>query len=367
MAPKIPLDTFGSTAGRIHLTGKPPRPKTLTVDLHNHLRIAAADDLVKPHLPPGGASTALQVADEKTKEIYRTMHAARAAAWTQIPTRLADMEKMDLDVMAISCLPTQFYYMVEPSIGQESSQIVNDGIAAAVKTNPDRFVGLGTVPMQNTEMALIELDRCVNQLGFRGIQIGARVMDEELSAERLEPFWARCEELDIPIFIHPSSFASPRFSRFHLANVIGNPLDTTVAVHYLIFDGVMARYPKIKFYLSHGGAFAAAYGARMDHAFGARPDAREKIDELPSTYLKRFYVDTIVFSIDQLEYLIKKFGADHVALGTDYPADMGEYNPVEHVFQVEGLSEGEREKICGLNALKLMNLDASRFRKPASS
>jgi aminocarboxymuconate-semialdehyde decarboxylase len=132
-------------------------------------------------------------------------------------------------------------------------------------------------------------------------------------------------------------------------------------VHYLIFDGVMARYPKIKFYLSHGGAFAAAYSARMDHAFGARPDCREHIDELPSTYLKQFYVDTIVFATDQLAYLVKKFGADHVALGTDYPADMGEYNPVEHVYQTEGLTETEREKICGLTALKLMNLDASRF------
>lgn len=116
-------------------------------------------------------------------------------------------------------------------------------------------------------------------------------------------------------------------------------------------------------YMSHGGAFAAAYGARMDHAFGARPDCREHIDELPSTYLKRFYVDTIVFSTDQLEYLVSKFGADHVAIGTDYAADMGEYRPVEHVYQAEGFSESDREKICGLNALKLMNLDESQFKR----
>jgi aminocarboxymuconate-semialdehyde decarboxylase len=261
----------------------------------------------------------------------------------------------------------QFYYAADANAGHEASQIINDGIAANIKDHPQRFVGLGTVPLQDTDLALKELDRCVNELGFPGIQIGARVRNEELSTERLEPFWARCQELDIPIFIHPSSFASDRFAQHYLANVIGNPLDTTVAVHYLIFDGVMARYPKIKFYLSHGGAFAAAYGARMDHAFGARPDCREKIDELPSVYLKRFYLDNIVFSIDQLKYLIDKFGADHIAIGTDYPADMGEYDPIEHVYQIEGLSEADREKMCGLNALRLMNLDEARFKRSVAA
>jgi aminocarboxymuconate-semialdehyde decarboxylase len=364
---KASLGPYGPTAGREHMTGKRPRPRTVTVDLHNHLRIVAADDFVKPHLPAEGANTALRISNPRTQEIYRQRHRERFTAWTDVPTRLADMDKMDLDVMAVSCLPTQFYYVVEPSVGHETCQIINDGIAAGIKDRPDRLVGLGTVPLQDTDLALKELDRCIGELDFRGIQIGARVRDEELSAERLEPFWSRCEELDIPIFIHPSSFASPRLSRHHLANVIGNPLDTTVAVHYLIFDGVMARHPKLKFYLSHGGAFAAAYGARMDHAFGARPDCREKIDELPSTYLKRFYLDTIVFSVDQLDYLIRKYGVDHIALGTDYPADMGEYDPVEHVYQVEGLSEADREKICGLNALRLMNLDASRFKRPSAA
>jgi len=357
---KFPLRPYGSTAGREHIAGKPPRPKTLTVDFHNHMSVPAAAELVKPHLP-ADHHPASRFTNPLTRETSQRQAKDRHINFTDIDQRLSDMDAMDLDVMAVSCLPTQFYYLTEPTIGQESSQIINDGIADKIKGHPKRFIGLGTVPLQDTDMALKELDRCINELDFKGIQIGARVGDDELSAERLEPFWARCQELDIPIFIHPSSFASPRFSRHFLANVIGNPLDTTVAVHYLIFDGVMARYPKIKFYLSHGGAFAAAYGARMDHAFGARPDCREHIDELPSTYLKRFYVDTIVFSTDQLKYLIDKFGADHVAIGTDYPADMGEYNPVEHVYQVEGLSESDREKICGLNALRLMNVDASQF------
>lgn len=359
---KYPMRPYGSTAGREHLTGKKPRPKTLTVDLHNHLQTPAAADLVKPHLP-ADHHPATKFSNPLTLEVNKKQFEDRAVEFTDIDQRVADMDKMDLDVMAVSCSPTQFYYLVEPSLGQESSQLVNDNIATQIKKYPNRFAGLGTVPLQDTDLALKELDRCINELGFNGIQIGARVGDDELSAERLEPFWSRCEELDTLIFIHPSSFASPRFGRHYLANVIGNPLDTTVGVHYLIFDGVMARHPKLKIYLSHGGAFAAAYGARMDHAFGARADCREKIDELPSTYLKRFYFDTIVFSLDQLEYLIKKFGADHISIGTDYAADMGEYDPIEHVYQVDGLSESDREKICGLNALKWMNTDASRFGK----
>lgn len=359
--PTVPLDPFGPTAGRTHPTTNTSRPDTVTVDLHNHLRITAADEFVRPHLPSEGANTAYRYSDPRSREIYDRIHASRISEWTDIETRLADMNKMNIDVMAVSCLPPQFYYMVEPGVGHETSQIVNDGIASKIRDYPTRFVGLGTVPMQDTGLAISELNRCINELGFRGIQIGARVVDEELSAERFEPFWTRCEELDVPIFIHPSSFASPRLGRHHFANVIGNPLDTTVAVHYLIFDGVMARHPNLKIWLSHGGAFAGAYGARMDHAFGVRPECRDHIDELPSTYLKRFYVDTLVFAPDQLEYLVKKLGADHVVLGTDYPADMADYDPIELVYQTQGLSESDRQKICGLNALNLLGLDPAQF------
>ncbi len=357
----IPLNTFGSTAGRKHMSGPSPRPKTLTVDLHNHLQTPAAAELVEPHLPEN-AFTGLRYSNPKTQAIIKDRATNRPAGYVDPDARVADMDRMNLDVMALSCVPGQFYYMTEPTLGHESSQMVNDNIHSKVKAFPTRFVGLGTIPMQDTDLALKELDRCVNELGFRGIQIGARVMEDELSAERLEPIWARCQELDIVIFVHPRAFASTRFSRHYLTNIVGNPLDTTTAMHYLIFDGVMERYPKIKFYMAHGGAFASHYAARMDHAYGAREDCREHIYKLPSTYLKRFYFDTIVFATDQLEFLAKKYGADHLLLGTDYPADMADFDPVEHVYQCEGFSESDREKICGTNALRLLGLDESNFR-----
>jgi aminocarboxymuconate-semialdehyde decarboxylase len=360
MAENIPLNPFGPTAGRTHMTGKSPRPKTLTVDFHGHMFVPAADELVRPHLS-GESHLGRRQSNPRTLEISQNQFRLRLNEWSGIEERLADMDGMDLDVMAVSCAPPQFHYGVDASLGLESSQLINDTIARNIAPRPDRFVGIATVPLQDTDLALGELDRAVRELGFRGVMVQASVNDEELSAERLEPFWARCAALDIPVFIHPASFRTTRFGRNYLTNVIGNPLDTTVAVHYLIFDGVMARHPRLKVFLAHGGAFAGAYSARMDHAFGARPDCREHIDELPSSYLGRFYFDTVVFSVHQLAYLISTFGADHVVLGTDYPADMGEYDPVEHVFQVDGLTAEARAKICGLNALALMGLEAARF------
>jgi aminocarboxymuconate-semialdehyde decarboxylase len=356
----IEMRPYGPTAGREHINGVSNRPKTLTVDLHNHVRTPDADILVKPHLPKD-FHPSVGVASELTMNTNKKQSEDREIPFTDINIRLAQMDKSLLDISALSCSPQQFFYMVDKNLCAESAEIINNNIANTVKTNPKRLTGLGTVPLQNTDLAIKELERCF-KLGFKGIQIGARVGNEELSAPRLEPFWKRCEELDILIFIHPSSFYSDRFGEHYMLNVIGNPLDTTVAVHYLIFDGVMARYPKIKFYLSHGGAFPASYAARMDHAYGARIDARQKIYEKPTTYLKQFYFDTLVFAVDQLEFLIKKYGADHVAIGTDYPADMAEHDPVEHVYQVGSITEEDREKICGLNALKLLNLSESDFK-----
>jgi len=357
----IPMRPYGSTAGREHLKEK-NRPQTPTVDIHIHLRVTEADEIVKPHLAKVKGHAGNVYASPESLAQNKKHHADRAPYLVDMDLRLPDMDRMIVDVAAISCYPQQFYYGVESGVGYESSQAINEGIAAKMKEAPERHIGLGTVPLQDTDLAIKELKRCVSELGFRGLQIGARVSeDEELSTPRLDPFWAAVQELDVPMLIHPSSFASARLAPHHFLNLIGNPLDTTVGVHHLIFDGVLERYPDLKFVLSHGGAFAGAYFARMDHGYGARPDCRDKIHQKPSVYLRKFYFDTLVFSVEQLDFLIKTFGVDHVLIGTDYPFDMGEYDPVEHVYQAHDLSEADREKICGLNALTLLKRDASEF------
>jgi len=357
----IPMRPYDSSGGRDH-PSEAKRPKTPTVDIHIHHSSPEVEALVKPYLEKNPLPHIHRFADERSAKQNKQQAKDRAANLVDMSIRLRDMDRMIVDVAAMCGSPGQLFYGIDASLGHEASQMANDAIVAKMKQAPERHIGLGTVPLQDTDLAIKELKRCINELGFRGLQIGARVTeDEELSTPRLDPFWAAVQELDVPMLIHPTSFASARFAPHHLLNIIGNPLDTTVAVHHLIFDGVIERFPNLKFVLSHGGAFASHYFARMDHAYGARPDCRDMIHQKPSTYLRKFYFDTLVFSVEQLDFLIKVFGVDHVLIGTDYPFDMGEYDPVEHVYQANGLSESDREKICGLNALRLLGVDQSKL------
>jgi aminocarboxymuconate-semialdehyde decarboxylase len=310
---------------------------------------------------PANTLDAVKYASPLTREISKKQNEDRHEELVGVTKRLADMDKMCVDVMAISPQPPQMHYAAPDALGQETAQKVNDNIARAVSEAPDRLIGLGTVPLQNTDMALKELDRLTNDLGFKGIQIGAQIDKDELSAERLEPFWAKCSEMEIPILLHPTSFASERFGAHYMTNIIGNPLDTTVAVHYLIFDGVMARHPGLKFVIVHGGAFVAAYAARMDHAWGQREDCCLHIDQPPSSYLKNMYFDTVVFANDQLEFLVKKYGSDKIVLGTDYPFDMADYDPTEHVMGIDSISMADKEAICGQNSASLLGVDVNDF------
>jgi aminocarboxymuconate-semialdehyde decarboxylase len=220
-------------------------------------------------------------------------------------------------------------------------------------------VGLGSVPLQDAELAVRELDHAVKNLGLRGVEICTNVNGRNLTdpALGLEKFFARCEELGILLFLHPMGYTqADRLTNHYFNNVIGNPLDTTVAVSHLIFDGAMARHPKLKVLVAHGGGFLAHYWARMDHAWRVRPDCRTVIRRPPSKYLEKFYFDTITHDPQLLKNLIERFGADHVVLGTDYPYDMGEEDPLGLLAQVKRLPRAARDMIAGDNAARLLKL-----------
>ena len=298
-------------------------------------------------------------ANKLTNETNVAQMKTRAPKLTGVKERLKDMDKMGVDIQVISPAPYHYFYFTEPAYGAQLAREVNEGIAQLVSDNPERFVGMGSAPLQNAELAVQELEYAVKKLGLRGVEINTNVNGLNLTDPSLglEKFFAKANELGCVIFMHPLGFTQgERLTNHYFNNVIGNPLDTTIAVSHLIFDGVVARYPKIKFVAAHGGGFIAHYWARMDHAWRARPDTRTIIKKKPSSYLEKFYFDSITFDPRMLKQLIDRYGADHVMLGTDYPYDMGEDDPRGIIAEVKKLSALDRKLIEGGNAVKLFKI-----------
>jgi len=242
--------------------------RSLRIDIHCHyLNRDAAAKLA--HLNPAQYEPSVKFASALTREVNVKQMQDRAAKLSTIEVRLEDMDRMGIDIQAVSPAPQQTYYWTEPGLGAEVSRMVNDRLAEIVAKWPDRFVGLGTVPLQNVELAVIELERCVKQLDLRGVEINPNVAGKELTDPglSLDRFFAKARELDIVIFMHPIGFTQgDRLMDHYLNNVIGNPLDTTVGASHLIFGGVIERHPGLKIVLPHAGGFLGHYWARMDHA-----------------------------------------------------------------------------------------------------
>lgn len=352
----------GAMAGSgITPTGK---SKRFAVDLHCHVVTPAAEEIVAEAATTDPADLFTFI-NESTREVNRRMMEAVRDKLVSVEARLVDMDTMGIDIQAISPSPTQFHYSADAGVGQVVAQTINNRIAEITHSHPDRFVGLGTVPMQAPDLAVTELERMVNDLGLRGVEIGTNVAGEELSDQKFHKFFAKAEALDLLIFMHPHGFTEgQRLSDHYLINIIGNPLDSTVALSHLIFGGVLEKYQNLKICVAHGGGFLPAYSGRLDHAHLAREDCRRCIAKPPSSYLKKLYFDTVVFAHDQLEYLIRKYGSDHIVLGTDYPFDMGVTDPVGFVESAGGLTDAEKSSVVGENAMRLLKIqtkvDAAR-------
>lgn len=332
--------------------------RSLRVDIHCHYLNPQVQQKTAP-LDPGQYDPSRVYANAFTREVNVKQVTDRGPKLSTIEVRLKDMDRMGIDIQAVSPAPNQCAYWAEPDFGLEISRMVNDRLAEIVATWPERFVALGTVPLQNADMAVAELERCVKTLGLRGVEINPNVNGMDLTDPRLklDKFFAKVQELGVVIFMHPLGYTQgERLMDHYFNNVIGNPLETTVAVSHLIFDGVMERHPKLKVVLPHAGGYLAHYWARMDHAHRARPDCHTVIKKAPTSYLRKFYFDTITFDRDMLRHLIDKWGEDHVLLGTDYPYDMGEVDPVGLIESVPRLGRAEKDRIMGGTAARLLGI-----------
>ena len=335
--------------------GRSVRPKSVTIDIHSHIAVPEAAAFVQPHLDLATIPLA-HFATPDTKAINQQQEADRRSRMIDFDDRLADLDAMGIDLQVVKPPPPQCYYTVPLDIAVKAAQIVNDGMAEYVSREPNRFVAFGTVPMPDGVEAANELERCVKTLKFKGVQILTNVAGKELSDPAFAPFWKKAEELGALVVLHPNGFTeAQRLSRFYFNNVIGNPLETTIALHYLIFDGVLERHPNLKILAVHGGGYLGAYSGRIDHAWGARSDCQTTLPHPPTSYLKKIYVDTVVFTPHQLHALVHDFGTDHVIMGTDYPYDMADYDPIEHVVSA-GFDEKTTAAIVGGNARRILGL-----------
>ncbi len=337
---------------------KDSKGKHKVVDIHCHY-LNPVVNAKTAHLNAAQFDPTVIFANDLTNETNTLQMKTRAPKLMGVEERLKDMDRMGVDIQAVCPAPYHYFYFTEPDLGASLAREVNEGIAQLTYDHPDRFVGLGSVPLQNAELAVKELEYAVKKLGLKGVEICTNVNGKNLTdpSLKLEKFFAKAAELGVVIFMHPLGYTQgERLTNHYLNNVIGNPLETTVAVSHLIFDGVIARHPKIKFITAHGGGFLAHYWARMDHAWKGRKDCRTVIKKAPSSYLEKFYFDTITFDPLMLRNLIERFGADHVMLGTDYPYDMGEEDPLGLIKSVKRLSTEDRRLIEGGNAMKLLNI-----------
>ncbi len=348
---------YEQTAARKHgKPGREVRPRSTTVDIHSHVAIPRAGAFVKPHLDMSTIALA-HFANAETKALSQKQDEDVRARITGHDERLAELDAMGVDVQLVMPPPNQCYYTVPLEISVEASRMVNDGLAEWVARKADRFVALGGVPLIDGREAATELERCMKSLGMKGVEILTNVAGRELSEPDYAPFWKKAEELGALVVIHPNGFTDgKRLTRFYFSNVIGNPLETTIALHYLIFDGVLERHPNLKILAVHGGGYLPAYCGRIDHAWGARSDAHGALPQPPTSYLRRIYFDTVVFSPHQLAELVRVFGAERIVMGTDYPFDMAEYDPIGHVAAVEGFDQSTIAAIAGGNARRLLGI-----------
>jgi len=275
--------------------------------------------------------------------------------------RLAAMDAHGIDMQVLSINPS--WYGWEREVAERVVEIQNETLASFCAAHPDRFAALASVTLQAPDLAVQQLETAVKKQGLKGAAIGGVVNGVEFSDPKFHPVWAKAEELGVPLFIHPQGIPelSKRLSgNGWLGNTIANPLETTIALSHLIFEGTFDRFPALKVIAAHGGGYLPSYADRSDHAClvgpkGCNPEI--KLKKQPTEYLKQIYFDSLIFSPEAIRHLVAQVGASQVVLGSDYPYPW-QMQPVDHIFASTSLSDEEKANILGRTAAKLLDVSA---------
>ena len=328
--------------------------KRATIDVHAHILAEDTMALMRKEAPGVGPRVERIDDDFAVLEVAGTKYRPFPRGGWDMDKRLADLDAAGIDMQVISNTPQTFLYNQEAALTATLAALQNDQIAKAVAAHPERLLGIATLPMQAPQLAADELSRAMRKLGLKGAQIGSHVNGRNLDDPALEPLWATADELDAFIMVHPTQVAgAERLKSYYLVNLIGNPLDTTIAAAALVFGGVIARFPRIKFLMVHGGGFVPYQAGRWEHGWQVRPEPQEKLKVSPAASIGRLLFDTILHGQPALEYLVATAGASRVLLGSDYPFDMGTLEGVRQV-QALSISEADKATILGGAALRLL-------------
>ena len=336
-AAEPPLPTGGATPRRQVVVGG---RRVKTVDVHAHCAVPEAMALMGMKMPSEG------------------LHLG--------PERLRAMDTQGIDVEALSINP--YWYTVDRDLARQLIRVQNEKLAELCAAQPDRFVAFATVALQHPELAAEQVEDGIKRLGLCGVSVGGSVNGEDLSDPKFHPFWAKAEELGVLVFLHPQGvpdLAKRLKGNGLLTNVIGNPLETTIALSHLIFEGTLDRFPGLKLCAAHGGGYLPSYSARSDHGCLTFPDrcSGMSLKKRPSEYMRDLYFDSIVFTSEALRHLVAECGASQIVMGTDYPYPWTS-TAVEHILGTPSLSDAERAAILGDNACKLLGIPSIGRTRP---
>jgi aminocarboxymuconate-semialdehyde decarboxylase len=329
-----------------------------TYDVHAHVIVREALDEMRASHPDHAPE--LHEADGAFWVMFpggRARLGPIPAGMFDVELRLADMDRQRVDVQLLSVAPPTYHYHVPAEAGNAFAQIQNDAMLRVAEKHPDRFAVFATLPLQDPDAAVAEVGRVAGHGRVRGVQIGTNVNKVNLDDPALEPVWAALADAGLPVWVHPDqrgSAGEDRLGQYYLVNLIGNPLESTIAMGALIFGGVVERHPTLRFGFVHGGGFTPYQIGRWDHGWGCRPEPKKVVADVPpSEYFGRFFFDSLTHDALSLELLGRRVGWDHVVVGSDYPFDMASDDPVGGVEKVD-LTAEQRQAVFEGNAERFL-------------
>jgi aminocarboxymuconate-semialdehyde decarboxylase len=271
---------------------------------------------------------------------------------------LKDMQKHRIDLSVLSAPPTIFYYWSDAQTALDVCQTYNDAVSEFVRADPNHFQGMAILPMQDVDASIRELERCYYELGLKAIEVGSHMEGIQFSDERFIPFFKKVHELDMLVFFHPYYIGDKGngLESYYLTNLLGNPIDTTVAASSIVFSGLLQKFPNLKLFFAHGGGFLPFQKGRLDHGHKVRQESKVSLATPPTQDIQKLIFDTITFDPNILKFLIDTQGDENIVLGSDFPFDMADPDPVSSVERVPGLTSSQRKNILGRNAARLLGL-----------